>query len=163
MHQANSQSMRSRLSKRRIIGIAVSVLFLFSAIIFTNQPKGCRVGYRNDKTVRLSTLAVISEVVDTNQSRQTGLSGRSCIPPNTGMLFVFDNPDLHGFWMKDMKFSIDIVWLDQDKRVVDIKQDVSPATYPEVFYPSGTAKYVLETNPGLLESVDVTIGSQLSW
>ncbi len=144
--------------------LITTILFSIVATLTVSLTETCKQNYRSDKVVDISgRLNLPVEVADTAESRQMGLSTRDCIDDNHAMLFVFDNPDLHGFWMKDMKFSIDIVWLDQDKRVVDIKQDVSPATYPEVFYPSGTAKYVLETNPGLLESVDVTIGSQLSW
>jgi len=64
------------------------------------------------------------------------------------MLFVFENPGIHGIWMKDMKFPIDIIWLDKDMSVISKELNVSPDTYPQVFYPSREAYYVLEVKAG---------------
>jgi uncharacterized protein len=84
-------------------------------------------------------------IASDNASRVKGLSGRENLRENQAMLFVFDAEDQLCFWMKDMRFSIDMVWLDANKRVIHIEQDVSPKTYPTSFCGSQPAQYVVET------------------
>ena len=89
------------------------------------------------------------EVADTTQARAKGLSGRSCIGQNEGMLFVFNQPGFYEFWMKDMKFPIDIIWIASDHRVVWLKSKVQPSSYPQKFVNQGSAaQYVLELASG---------------
>lgn len=88
------------------------------------------------------------EIVDTHAARTTGLSGRASVPKNYGMLFVFETADRHGFWMKDMLVPIDIVWLQKDGTIVDITVNITPETYPDVFYPREAVSYALETAVG---------------
>jgi uncharacterized protein len=87
-------------------------------------------------------------IADTPTKLQLGLSGYPGLKENEGMLFVFDKADYHGIWMKDMLFSIDILWLDDDLNVVDAHTNVSPDTFPDVFQPKTPARFVLETNGG---------------
>lgn len=84
----------------------------------------------------------------TPATRELGLSGRASLAPDEGLLFIFPQPVNTGFWMKDMKFSIDIVWIDSDRRVVGIAEDVSPSSYPNSFYPPQKVQFVLEVNAG---------------
>jgi len=88
------------------------------------------------------------EVVDTETTRMRGLSGREWLAENEGMLFVFQEPDFYGFWMKDMRFPIDIIWLDEDFGVIDIIESVSPETFPTIFYPPKPVRFVLEISAG---------------
>ncbi len=78
------------------------------------------------------------------ESRSRGLSGRESLPDGEGMLFVFDRPDTYPFWMPKMRFSIDILWIDDAHRIVTIKENATPESYPELFRPSAPARYVLE-------------------
>lgn len=64
------------------------------------------------------------------------------------MLFVFDRPDRYGFWMRDMHFAIDIVWIDNNWRIVDITHELTPESYPNTFAPSAPALYALEVPAG---------------
>lgn len=97
------------------------------------------------------------EVVDTPELRQQGLSGRSSLPENEGMLFDFDDTaTANCFWMKDMQFSLDMVWLDEDKNVITVISDVSPDTFPESFCPTSPAKYGLEINAGRASELGIT-------
>jgi uncharacterized membrane protein (UPF0127 family) len=90
------------------------------------------------------------DVARTDEARMKGLMFRSGLDRGKGMLFVFDVEDVHTFWMKNMFFPIDIIWLDRDKRVVHIASDVpscSNAPCP-VYTPSVSALYVLEVPAG---------------
>jgi uncharacterized membrane protein (UPF0127 family) len=82
-------------------------------------------------------------VADTTAKRTKGLSNTRPLLSNSGMVFVFDYEDLHGIWMKDMNYSIDVVWLDSLCRVTGA-ESMTKESYPEVFYPYEPAKYILE-------------------
>ena len=96
------------------------------------------------------------ELATTTAARVRGLSNRTYIQKDTGFLMQFEAMGKPGIWMKDMLFPIDIYWLDARFNLVDTKLSVSPATYPNVFYPTGDAEYVLETHPGLLDPMSLT-------
>lgn len=81
-------------------------------------------------------------------AREHGLGAARGLPPSGGMLFVFPTDGLWRIWMKDMRFNLDIVWLDAHKRVVHIVHNATPASYPDVFVPSRQARYVLELPSG---------------
>lgn len=88
------------------------------------------------------------EIVTTLEEQERGLGGRKEIPDNYGMLFIFPRKDRYGFWMKDMLASIDIIWLSSDGTITKIDENVSPTSYPEVYYPPEPLQYVLETQAG---------------
>lgn len=100
--------------------------------------------------VEIGSERLIVEVARTAKIRAQGLSGRDRLPRD-GMLFVMDSPGRHGFWMKDMKFPIDIIWL-RAGRIADIARSVqppaSPSESPEVYYPRSDADAVLELRAG---------------
>lgn len=105
------------------------------------------------------------EVADTPEARFKGLSGRDKLSTDTGMLFVFENQSINNcFVMRDMKFSIDMVWLNDKKQVLNVAENVSPDTYPdEVFCPEGLAKYGLELNAGSATEAGITPGVTLKF
>lgn len=112
-------------------------------------------------TLGIRGMEVRAEVADTLARRMQGLSGRSALVPNTGMLLVFEEDDLHGIWMRDMRFPIDILWLDSTLKVVSLKERVDPASYPETFYPSEPVRYVLELPAGFMSTYGISEGDQV--
>lgn len=94
--------------------------------------------------MRVGSHPIKVEIAGTNAERVRGLSGRRDLAPGSGLLFVFPASATYGFWMKEMRFAIDIVWIGEDLRIVHIAADVAPETYPEVFKPPEPARYVLE-------------------
>lgn len=99
----------------------------------------------------------------TEDTREKGLSGRVSLPTEEVMLFVFPEPGLHCFWMKDMQFPIDMIWLDSKKEVIKIESAVQPSTYPERFCPDQPARYVVEVNAGQAQRAGVTVGTRLQF
>ena len=114
-------------------------------------------------SVRIGEQTYQLEVADDPTERTQGLSGRTELAPNSGMLFVFDEPAQHGIWMKDMNFAIDIIWLDESKEIIEIVDEASPASYPETFYPDRPAKYVIELPAGVAQSHDLDLGDSLEF
>jgi uncharacterized membrane protein (UPF0127 family) len=104
------------------------------------------------------------EIADDPQERKQGLSGRSDLDENSGLLFIFENSDVQNcFWMKDMKFSIDMIWMNAEKEVVTIAENISPDTFPETFCPTSNAKYGLEISSGNSKNLQIVNGSKLRW
>lgn len=95
------------------------------------------------------------EIADDVAERTQGLSGREFLPNNTGLLFVFENPGVQRFWMKDMNFPIDIIWVDADLRVVDVTRNAQPDSFPQTFSPTTPVLYVLEVNAGEAEHIEI--------
>lgn len=118
---------------------------------------------RSDVTVLMPKGALQVEVANTRASRELGLSGREKMGDNEGLLFVFDEPGRYGFWMKDMKFALDIIWINQNGVVVDIERKVTPESYNEkkTFINKSEAIYVLEINAGLSEKFGLYLGSKV--
>src|SRR3989344_8005153 len=78
------------------------------------------------QTVNLKGEKIVVEVADTVAKQIQGLSGRASMKNNEGMLFVFKEEAIQSFWMKDMQFSLDILWIDENKIIVGIERNVSP-------------------------------------
>lgn len=100
-------------------------------------------------------------VADTEESRIRGLSGISSMKEDTALLFVFDRPGYYGIWMKDMLFSLDIIWLDENFEVIHIEKNVSPDTYPKTFSAQKMSSFVIEANTGFCEKNDIFVGKKL--
>ena len=112
------------------------------------------------KYVKIAGQSVKVDLATTAPEQEQGLSGRTELGPNEGMLFVFDAPGKYSFWMKDMLFPIDMIWLAPDSRVVYVKKDARPESYPESFTPNEEAKYVLEVSSGFWERYNLQIGDR---
>lgn len=101
-----------------------------------------------------------ARIADTEKARQQGLSGTADLPADEVLLFVNEYDARHGIWMKDMNYSIDIVWLDSLKRVVFIETEVSPETYPNKFFPKTDARYVVELRSGTVKDKGIHLGQE---
>ena len=77
------------------------------------------------------------------------------------MLFVFDRDDFHAFWMKDMNFPIDIIWLDDKYTIVDVWERADPSSYPEVRQPRARARFVVELSANFFREHHLKIGNVL--
>ncbi len=112
-------------------------------------------------TAEFGGVSLIIELATTTVAIERGLGGRKNVPDGYGMLFVFNKADRYGFWMKDMLVPIDIFWLDENKLVVSFISNVATSTYPNVFYPSAPAQYVLETRAGFAGLHTIATGTPL--
>ncbi|MBP9751462.1 MAG: DUF192 domain-containing protein [Candidatus Moranbacteria bacterium] len=110
-----------------------------------------------ETVVRIGDREWRTETVFTPESRAKGLSDRDTLCPDCAMLFRFGAEGTHGFWMKDMRFPIDIAWI-RDGRIVHVERHV-PADFKGVMTPPIPADTVLETNAGNLD--DITTGAEV--
>ena len=122
-----------------------SMVFFVSRIGFAKQIK-----YANALVITSEGIEIPVEVADTPQKRSLGLGKRSGLKKNWGMLFVFEKHKAHRFWMKDMQFALDIIWLN-NYRIVHILRNVQPAISgeePAILEPPEAANFVLEIDAG---------------
>ena len=117
----------------------------------------------NINFVKIGEQKIKVEVASTSENQEKGLSGREKIGENEGMLFVFKNSGEHLFWMKDMNFPIDIIWLNEEKKIVFLKENVSPDTFPETFSSEKNSKYVLEVMAGFSQKNNLQEGETVQF
>ncbi len=115
-----------------------------------------------------SGITIQAEIADTPLKRATGLMYRDHLDKNRGMLFLFGQPQAWGFWMKNTKIPLDLLWLDGKKRVVHIERNVSICTKTDDSCPlykpnSEDAMYVLEIAGGTVEDYKIKKGSKLEF
>jgi uncharacterized protein len=105
------------------------------------------------------------EVMVKDGDREMGLMFRPSLPEDRGMLFVFDTVDFHGIWMKNCKFPIDILWLDEQRQVVHVAESVPPckADPCPVYEPLRRAAYVVELNAGQARREKAALGTTVSF
>lgn len=130
-----------------VIIIALAVSYMVSA-------------FRPTTEVRIGSGVYHLWVADTEASRIQGLSGVDKLDPNGGLLMAFPEDGLHGIWMKDMKVSLDIVWLDANMKVVHIVTNASPElSTSKTFAPKTLARYVIELPAGSVKNAGIKTGT----
>lgn len=139
-----------------IIGIILSLsIFAFCYLYQQASPKVIVINHYK-LSVDLSKMP---------QEYERGLSGRKSLQENEGMLFLFPKEDYLSFWMPDMNFPIDIIWINKACKVVYIAKNVLPCkdhqTCPLVT-PDKLSQYVLETVAGFSEKHQVHVGESLN-
>ncbi len=135
---------------------------IIALVVLTLSLVGLFISLRSQPpTVEVNGHTFKVQVADTSSARRTGLSGQEALDEDEGMIFIFFENDIHSFWMKDMLFSIDIIWIDENYRVVHIEENVSPSTYPESFAPTVESRYVLEVYTGQVEAKDISLGDEV--
>jgi len=120
-------------------------------------------------TVTVGNASFAVELAATPAQRAQGLSGRSPLATGTGMLFVFEEERRHSFWMKDMRFPLDILWIDSQCVLADITEN-APKPEPDqalndlpTFAPAAPVKYVLEVNGGIARQAGVRRGDRVTF
>lgn len=138
--------------------IAVIIFALLATISFFDKTGGQYVQIKRQSGILAPNISVSVRIANTEAEREAGLSGTEPLSLKEGMLFVFEKEGIYGFWMKDMNYPIDIVWISQDKKIIHIEKNIIPETYPEIFRPSSSALYVLELSSGFCQKYGIKIG-----
>ncbi len=126
----------------------------------------CGFAARRATKVCLGEVCVNAEIADTEPERAKGLMFRDALCDGCAMLFMFEEEKIYPFWMKNMKFAIDIIWIDGDKRITDIQADCPPCPkgaegYCGNIIPRSKARYVLEVRAGFCEDNHIGISDEV--
>jgi uncharacterized membrane protein (UPF0127 family) len=110
-------------------------------------------------------FAIVAELAASPEERARGLMFRDRIQEDQGMLFLFSEEDVHSFWMKNMRFPIDILWLDKAKRIVHLESRVPPCPQEPcpTYVPASAAAYVLELQSGCAEKHGLRLSDRLEF
>ncbi len=156
-HGASSHPIVPRMSmKRRLLWALIGFLAVCSLVLFAAQRQALpQVCFGPSVCLRV-------EVADTDTARQKGLMYRHFLPQDRGMLFVFSQEGIWGFWMKNTRIPLDIIWMDSLGRIVDLARNVEPPGLgqPPVLSNSHPARYVLEANAGFADRNKIAVGDR---
>ena len=159
-----------------VIGLLI-LAFVIVAVVTAkddSKPKAAKAPasacgqYRKDGSVMINGQTFETEIAKNSAEFEKGLGGRPCILDNQAMLFGFTKPGQYKFWMKDMNFPIDILWINSVHRVAAIEIDVQPSTYHSqnpyfINDPQHPAQYVLEINANQSKKLNIKLGTSVSF
>ncbi len=140
--------------------VAVAAVALSMMVGFTMSKGETAPGLR---LASINRAEITVETADTPELREKGLSHRNSLEPNRGLFFQFDNSGSYAIWMKDMKFPIDVIWMDEEMKIVDIKENMSPNSYPETYMPRNPSRFILETNAGFTQKHQIEVGDKMTF
>lgn len=115
----------------------------------------------NEKYLVVGDKDIAIDIADNREERALGLGGRESLDKDSGMLFIYPRSGDYDIWMKDMNFSIDIIWIDSRFNIVHIEENISPDTYPDSFSSPKKAKYILEVNSGFVKENFIKISDTI--
>jgi uncharacterized membrane protein (UPF0127 family) len=160
-HQKGSETSRIIYSKVFWCGGLIKISLIVIALIIFLYLGNNNFFQKNSSKAVIDGKEFKLEVVSNNKERERGLGGRESLCENCGMLFDFKNPGKYSFWMKDMKFTLDIIWISGNE-IVYIAKDVSP-NYQETIISQTSADKVLELNGGTCEKFNFKIGDKIEF
>jgi uncharacterized protein len=122
-------------------------------------------GYKT-KGLYIGGKKLKADIADTVSKRGKGLSGRKTPEKNSCMLFIFSYLGKHTLWMRGMNFPIDVLWLDEERNITDIKTNIQPAKNFfdfSTYSPNHEAKYVIELPSGFVKKNKVKTSTQVKF
>ncbi|MDD5668626.1 MAG: DUF192 domain-containing protein [Candidatus Omnitrophica bacterium] len=140
--------------KSRFFPFIIGVLFLGSGACAAPSAKKVCIG----------NVCVNAVIASSEQERAEGLMFKESLSENEGMFFVFERADVYSFWMKNMKFPLDLIWINTDKKIVDITRNAPPCENDPcpVFSPDQKIKYVLEVQAGFADKFKLRVGDSVT-
>lgn len=143
---------------KKILIAGIIALITITAWYYLHHPLG--------ENVVINGHTIHVEIAITNAEKEKGLGYRDSLAADNGMLFVYQNKDRYGFWMKGMRFPLDFIWINGNK-VVDVSQNipqpVSDSMQPVNLAPIVPVDKVLEVNAGTIEELGIKIGDTIQF
>lgn len=158
------------MNTRLTIGILTVIVLLLGVFVFINISGGNFSTFFNPLFTKTGKVTIKNHTftvyeAQTEKEKEIGLSSRNSLSDNQGMIFSFDKADYYGFWMRNMKFSIDIVYI-YNKKIVTIFSNVpfpKDATQElKVYTPSEPADTVLELKAGIANKYNFNVGDSVT-
>jgi uncharacterized membrane protein (UPF0127 family) len=159
--------------KQLFLPLAAVAIFITLVGIYTQKPSVLNFGKNlptagsQQKSLTVGSKNVQVEIANTESLREKGLGGRSSLPQDSGMFFVFDTKNVTPtFWMKDMLIPLDFIWISGSKIVkIDRKIPVPSTNTPDAkldkIRPNQPIDYVLEVNSGFADSNNIKVGDDI--
>ena len=148
--------------KKVILVFLIIVLIVVLGLFLKPIRQDILVEYKKTDVI-LGQEVFSAQIADNDVLRELGLSYRKNLGERDAMLFVFEKPSIQKFWMKDMNFPIDIIWLNEQKKIVHIEKSVKPDTFPDSFGPKQDVLYVIEVGSMVSDSLGLSLGDTVSF
>ena len=146
--------MKNKLMLYRRLVYLIIIIFIIISIYYYFHPF--------QTTVFIKNIPIYVDLAINDTERQKGLGEREHLDDGRGMLFVFPNPEKFQFWMKDMQFPLDFIWI-KDNVVIDLTKNVP--IYTDGVYtrlqPSEPVNKILEVNAGFIDKNQIQIGDPI--
>ncbi len=151
--------------KRFFVIFSVIILVLLCIFYFFSlRGKSNFNGYlRHDGEIQIGDKKIYVQVAESPKDKARGLSGKKALSDNEGMLFLFPTKTYPGFWMKDMNFAIDIIWISENS-IIHIDKNIPPPEIGQkdselkIYRPPKTIDHVLEVNSGFCTKENIKAG-----
>lgn len=138
------------------VGIIGIVALLLTFVAYTFWP------YERSTAITIGPKTFYAEVADTEESREAGLTQRTALKEDQAFLIVYDANDIQPITTRDMQFPVDIVWIDQNKKVAFVARNAVPSV-TGVYRPSGKTRYVMMLSAGATAKYSITVGKQIEF
>ncbi|MCL4437535.1 DUF192 domain-containing protein [Patescibacteria group bacterium] len=150
-----------------ILVVAMTLFGIYAAVIAP-----ARVNMKSQAPAAAPTGSVVTidghqfgvKVAVSSSDQEKGMSIFNSLPQDEGMLFLFPSYSYYGFWMKNMKFPIDIIWINEDK-IAGIQENAPVENLPDYqlpnYYPPEAINKVLEINAGLSQEYGFKVGDEV--
>ncbi|WP_100183256.1 DUF192 domain-containing protein [Candidatus Nitrosotenuis aquarius] len=150
-----------------VMATAAAIIYIINNQAYETglEPQSNKERYHQAK-IDIDGFEILADVAYTDEQLEKGLSIKDNLNEDEGMLFIFQNEGQHNFWMNNMKFPIDILWLDAAGKVIHIESNLQPCTSEfncTVYEPQNNSLYVLETVAGFAEKHQVEIGTDIDF
>lgn len=148
--------------KKRITTLVLLAILLISVSLFLVE--------RKESSIIIVTFPngreLETEVADTPEKLLFGLAFRETLPPNSGMLYIFESTGPHRITTKEYRFAVDVMWIDESHHIVRMMENVPPCQRePCPWYGEGPepVRYVIQTDAGFIKQIGVTTGMELKY
>ncbi len=150
---------KRNIKSLKIFIISALIIILLLVLFFPYQSLNS-----NSNNVCIRSKCFKAELAETSEKHQKGLMFREYLDQNAGMLFIFEEEEIYPFWMKNTLIPLDIIWINKDKEIIYIEENVPPCKAdPCLSYsPNKEALYVLETNANLAEKYSFKEGDKIT-
>lgn len=141
------------------INFSLLIFLILLLTLYFYTLSSSKLSSQQKPSLKISQCIFEIEEAKTDQQKAKGLSGRDKLNKKTGMLFIFHDPGIYTFWMNEMKFNLDFVWI-LDNKVVDIDENVPPFEGDDItrFSPTSVVDKILEINAGEVGACGIKIG-----
>lgn len=153
------------MDKNKIIIIFAIIAIVIIGIVGFQMTKQLFGSHLKTTKVTIHDEKFTAEIASSSAEQEKGLSGRNNLAADHAMLFVFEKSDYHSFWMKEMKFPLDILFI-QDAKIVSITENALPPVEGKdlpIIQPTSPANRVLEIQAGLVKKYNIKIGDTVSY
>lgn len=147
--------------KRRAVILIVLAVLMIGGVLFLTGPKSDTIIVTFPSGNMIET-----EVADTPEKLLFGLAFRDALPPDSGMLYIFDASDRHTVRTKGFLFPVDVIWADESRHVVHLVERAEPCAAdpcPAYGPPPENARYVIETRAGFIKQEKLALGAELKF